>query len=78
MYLVLVQQIPRLAAIILAFKLFLSGLVHLMVGNHVIETCVFLDSGSNTTMCLSSLAEDLGGDCTPVEVTLSTLSGNQK
>jgi hypothetical protein len=30
-YLVLVQQIPRLTAIVLAFKLFLSGLVHLMV-----------------------------------------------
>jgi predicted dienelactone hydrolase len=29
-------------------------------------------------MCLSGLAEDLGGDCTPVEVPLSTLSGNQK
>ena len=47
-------------------------------GNRVIETYAFLDSGSNTTMCLSSLAEDLGADCTPVEFTLSTVSGNQK
>ncbi|CAB4037395.1 Hypothetical predicted protein, partial [Paramuricea clavata] len=38
-------------------------------GNHVIETYAFLDSGSNT---------DLGADCTPVELTLSTVSGNQK
>ena len=29
-------------------------------------------------MCLSSLAKDLGADCTPVEFTLSTGSGNQK
>jgi hypothetical protein len=29
-------------------------------------------------MCLSSLAEDLGADCTPVKFTLSTVSGNQK
>jgi uncharacterized protein len=29
-------------------------------------------------MCLSSLAKDLGADCTPVEFTLSTVSGNQK
>ena len=47
-------------------------------GDRVIETYAFLDSGSNTTMCLSSLAEDLGADCTPVEFTLSTVSGNQK
>jgi hypothetical protein len=43
-------------------------------GNHVIETYAFLDSGSNTTMCLSSLAKDLGADCTPVEFTLPTVS----
>ena len=47
-------------------------------GNRVIETYAFLDSGSNTTMCLSSLAKDLGADCTPVEFTLSTVSGNEK
>ena len=47
-------------------------------GNRVIETYAFLDSGSNTTMCLSSLAEELDADCTPVEFTLSTVSGNQK
>ena len=43
-------------------------------GNRVTETYAFLDSGSNTTMCLSSLAKDLGADCTPVEFTLSTVS----
>ena len=47
-------------------------------GNRVIETYAFLDSGSNTTMCLSNLAKDVGADCTPVEFTLSTVSGNQK
>lgn len=47
-------------------------------GNRVIETYAFLDSGSNTTMCLSSLAEDLSADCTPVEFTLATVSGSEK
>ena len=39
---------------------------------------VFLDSGSNTTMCLSSLADKLGADCTPIEFTLLAASGNEK
>ena len=47
-------------------------------GDRVIETYAFLDSGSNTTMCLARLAGDLGADCTPVEFTLSTVSGNRK
>ena len=47
-------------------------------GDRVIETYAFLDSGSNTTMCLSSLAEEVGADCTPIEFTLSTVSGNEK
>ena len=45
--------------------------------SHIIETYAFLDSGSNTTMCLSSLARELGADCTPVKLTLSTVSGTQ-
>ena len=47
-------------------------------GNCVIETYAFLDSGSNTTMCLSSLAKELGADCTPIEFTLSTVCGTEK
>ena len=43
--------------------------------SHITETYAFLDSGSNTTMCLSSLARELGADCTPMEFTLSTVSG---
>ena len=46
--------------------------------NRIIETYAFLDSGSNTTMCLSSLAKELEADCTPVEFTLSTVSGTQR
>ncbi|XP_046845141.1 uncharacterized protein LOC124438990 [Xenia sp. Carnegie-2017] len=47
-------------------------------GSRVIETYAFLDSGSNTTMCLTSLAEDLGADCSPIEFTLATVSGSHK
>lgn len=45
--------------------------------NRIIETCAFLDSISNTFMCLSSLAKELEADCTPVEFILSTVSGTQ-
>ncbi|KAK3748976.1 hypothetical protein QZH41_019097 [Actinostola sp. cb2023] len=44
----------------------------------VIETYAFLDDGSNTTMCLRSLAEDLGVEGKPVEFVLSTMTGNQQ
>lgn len=43
----------------------------------IIEAYAFLDIGSNTTMCLSSLAKELEADHTSVEFTLSTVSGNQ-
>ena len=46
-------------------------------GGRVIETYAFLDSGSNVTMCLNSLAEELGAECTSVEFTLSTVTGSQ-
>ena len=46
-------------------------------GSRVIETYAFLDSGSNVTMCLNSLTEDLGAESTPVEFTLSTVHGSQ-
>ncbi|KAK3715648.1 hypothetical protein QZH41_020729, partial [Actinostola sp. cb2023] len=44
----------------------------------VIETYAFLDDGSDTTMCLRSLAEDLGVEGKPVEFVLSTMIGNQQ
>ncbi|KAK3750995.1 hypothetical protein QZH41_007605 [Actinostola sp. cb2023] len=44
----------------------------------VIETYAFLDDGSDTTMCLRSLAEDLGVEGKPVEFVLSTMTGNQQ
>lgn len=46
-------------------------------GGRVIETYAFLDSGSNVTMCLNSLAEELGAECSPAEFTLSTVTSSQ-
>ena len=45
--------------------------------SHIVETYAFLDNGSNTTVCPSSLARELGADCTPVEFTLPSVSGIQ-
>lgn len=46
-------------------------------GSRVMETYAFLDGGSTVTMCLNSLAEELGAECTPVEFTLSTVTRSQ-
>ena len=43
-------------------------------GGPEIETYVFLDNGSDTTLCLSSLAESLGVSGKPVHISLSSIN----
>lgn len=47
-------------------------------GDKEIETYAFLDDGSDTTMCLQSLADDLGIEGKPVQFVLSTMPGDQE
>ena len=51
--------------------------VSTLYGGRVIETYAFLDSDSNLTMHLNSLAEELVAECTPTEFSLSTVTGSQ-
>jgi len=46
--------------------------------DQVIETYAFLDDGSDTSMCLQSLAQELGAPSTPVNFVLSTMSGSEE
>ena len=48
--------------------------VHGGEGGPEIETCAFLDNGSDTTLCLSSLAESLGVSGKPVHFSLSSIN----
>jgi hypothetical protein len=45
--------------------------------DRVIETYDFLVDGSDTSMCLKTLAEDLGAPPDPVDYVLSTFSGSK-
>lgn len=44
--------------------------VSILYGGCVIEIYVFLDSGLNVIMCLNSLVEELGVECSLVEFIL--------
>ena len=43
-------------------------------GNKQLTTYAFLDSGSDTTLCLESLVEELSLECEPTDFTLSTVN----
>ncbi|CAB3984661.1 Hypothetical predicted protein [Paramuricea clavata] len=43
-------------------------------GEKEVTTCAFLDSGSDTTLCLSTLADELGLESTAVDYTMVTMN----